>query len=106
MSLRPPSRSQTSKELADVHGGAFHNNSTMSDSNMPNIEAQSDSSLGDDLAPIAHPCHRDIEPTLLTHHQHLIHPANLESLQENLWSGSREDPRGPGDAGSWSIDCQ
>lgn len=74
MVLRPSSRSQTSKELADVHGGAFHNNSTMSDSNMPNIKAQSGSYLGNDLAPIAHPGYRDIERTFLAHHQHLIQP--------------------------------
>lgn len=74
MVLRPSSRSQTTRptSLADVYGGAFHNLSIMSNYKMPNIEAQSDSSLGDDLAPIAHPGHRDIERTFLAHHQHLI----------------------------------
>lgn len=67
--------------LGDVHGGASHNLSIMSNSNMPNIEVQPDSSLDEDLTPVAYPCHRDIERTFLTHHQHLI---------QLIWKHSRK----------------
>lgn len=107
MVLRPSSRSQTTRptSLADVYGGAFHNLSIMSNSKMPNIEAQSDSSLGDDLAPIAHPGHRDIERTFLAHHQHLIRPIwkCFRKTHGQVLERTLPDPE---KAGSWNVDCQ